>query len=171
MHPYAEVVVNRPIIQRQRKTGATQTSRIEWQEQAQTRLKTFHYHIPDELRGLLQPGHLVAVPFRKQVLQGLVVALSEDSPVEKTRPVQAILDDAPILSPEQLDLARWLAREYLAPLTTCINYFLPPGANRQPLTIVEPITDIPLPPDLTPLERALHLYLQGQKKTGSAGRA
>ena len=164
MYTYAEVVVNRPIIQRQKRVIDDQTSRVEWQEQAQTRLKTFHYHIPDELQGTLQAGHLVAVPFRKQVLQAVVVALSDESPVEKTRPVQSILDPDPILSPEQLDLARWLAREYLAPLTTCINYFLPPGANRQPLTVVEPVTDVPLPPDLSLLERALYLYLQGQKR-------
>ncbi|RME42671.1 MAG: hypothetical protein D6796_14060, partial [Caldilineae bacterium] len=78
---FAEVVVNRPIVQRRRR----ETGSPEWASHAETRLKTFHYHIPPELAGKLQPGHLVAVPFRHQELQGVVVALSDESPVPETR--------------------------------------------------------------------------------------
>jgi primosomal protein N' (replication factor Y) len=84
------------------------------------------------MAGRLQVGHLVAVPFRTQQLAGVVVALSDSSPVEKTRPIVAILDSIPVLTPAQIELARWLSREYLAPLAACIPYFLPPGANRKP---------------------------------------
>ena len=163
MAKFAEVVVNRPIIQRRRVMQGDQP-RLELQTQTETRLKTFHYHLPTDLHGQLQPGHLVAVPFRHQMLQGVVVALSDESPVNKTRPIEAILDPDPILQPAQIELARWLAREYLAPLAPCINYFLPPGANRQPQIVVELIPDAPLPPNLTPLERALYLYLKQQNK-------
>ncbi|MEM7347774.1 MAG: primosomal protein N', partial [Chloroflexota bacterium] len=160
---YAEIVVNRPIIQR-RKSDEGGKSSLVLETHLDTRLKTFHYHIPEALQTSLKPGHLVAVPFRHQVLQGVVVALHDHSPVQKTRPIQSILDPLPIVQASQLELAQWLAQQYLAPLTKCINYFLPPGANRQPQTVIEPITDIPLPSDLTPLERALHLYLQQQTK-------
>jgi len=163
MQDYAEVVVNRLIIHRQPITQ-NDTTRIEPYEQIETRTKTFHYHIPPSLKGSLEPGHLVAVPFRHQVLQGIVVALSDESPVEKTRPVQAILDPQPVLTPLQLDLATWLAGEYLAPLANCVNLFLPPGANRQPIIVVEVISGVPRPADLSPLEQALYTYLQQQKK-------
>ena len=172
MCSYAEVVVNRPILQRQ-KVAQAETTQIEWYEQAETRLKTFHYHLPESLKGQLKPGHLVAVPFRRQLLQGVVVALSHTSPVAETRPIEAILDPQPIFTLTQLELANWLAREYLAPLATCLNYFLPPGANRQPITVVEAIPEaalrqvqgepVELPADITALERALYLRLQQQK--------
>jgi primosomal protein N' (replication factor Y) len=162
MYDYAEVVVNQRII-RYREITQDDISRVEVREQAETRLKTFHYHIPSPLKDQLKPGHLVAVPFRHQVLQGVVVALDNESPVEKTRPIQSLLDPQPIFTPAQLALARWLAEEYLAPLPTCINLFLPPGADRQPVTVVEAVPDVPLPSDLTPLERALYLHLQQKK--------
>ncbi|MFQ5575733.1 MAG: hypothetical protein ACE5G8_01960 [Anaerolineae bacterium] len=162
--PYAEVVVNRPIVQRRAADSALPAVE-EWSVQHETRLKRFHYHIPPHLAAHLQPGHLVAVPFRRQELQGVVVALSDDSPVEKTRPIHAILDPNPVVTPAQIALARWLANEYLAPLTTCLSYFLSPGANRRPVTVIEVISPPPSPPPtLTPREQALYLYLQQQAK-------
>ena len=162
MAAYAKIVVNRPIIQRWRVPDG-QKSSLELRELADTRLKTFHYHIPSHLENILEPGHLVSVPFRHQQLQGVVIALSDSSPVEKTRPVEAILDSQPLVSAIQIELARWMAREYLAPLSVCLNYFLPPGANRQPVTVVEAIADAPAA-ELTPLEQALLIFLKQQKK-------
>ncbi len=163
MPRYAEGVVNRPIVQR-RRVAEGNTIHMEWRTLDDTRQKTFHYHIPPQLEKQLQPGHLVAVPFRQQVLQGVVVALSDASPVPKTRPIQAILDPQPAVNAAQLALARWLASEYLAPLSICVNYFLPPGANRQPMTVVEATTADPLPPGLSPPEVVLLRYLQQQTR-------
>ena len=33
----------------------------------------FHYHLPPELEGRLEPGHLVLVSFGEQVVQGVVL--------------------------------------------------------------------------------------------------
>ncbi len=142
---YAEVVVDRPIVKRTRRSfvetaedAAIPTPEME--ALANEELPpddnplavTFHYHIPPELAGQIQPGQLVAVPFRTQQLPGVVIALSERSPVAETRPVAAVLDSAPVLNPAQIDLARWLSRECLAPVATCLKYFLPPGSSRKP---------------------------------------
>ncbi len=162
MAVYAEVVVNRSIIQRRRISDDSKNS-LELRELSDTRLKTFHYHIPPHLENSLQPGHLVSVPFRHQQLQGVVIALGNSSPVEKTRPVEAILDSQPLVNATQIDLARWMAREYLAPLSICLNYFLPPGANRQPVSVVEVAANA-APVNLTPLEQALFIFLKQQKK-------
>ncbi len=37
--------------------------------------RSYHYAIPPELQGKLQPGCLVVVPFGKQIVQGVVLAL------------------------------------------------------------------------------------------------
>ncbi len=159
---YAEVVVNRPI--RRRAPKLTDDTRWEPTTYAETHLKTFHYHIPPQLQNRIQPGHLVSVPFRHQMVQGIVAALSETSPVPKTRPIEAILDPLPVVSAPQMALARWLAAEYPAPLATCLNYFLPPGANRRPVQVIEIIDAPAAAPALTPLEQALFLYLQKKDK-------
>ena len=163
MPRYAEVVVNRPILQRRRVTTNGE-SHTEWRTADDTRQKTFHYHLPPELSDRARIGQLVAVPFRTQMLQAVIIGLGDTSPIAETRPVAAILDDRPALNESQLALAQWLAAEYLAPLPTVLRHFLPPGANRQPLTVVEPLTTDPAPAGLSPTEMALLRYLQMQKK-------
>lgn len=142
---YAEVVVNRPIIKRTRRdfVDAPEDADLPLPEMEPPGEDdsppnenplglTFHYHLPPHLEGRVQVGHLVAVPFRTQQLMAVVVGLSNISPVENTRPVAAILDPLPVLNSAQIALADWLSREHLAPLATCIKYFLPPGSGRKP---------------------------------------
>ncbi|MGH2593823.1 MAG: hypothetical protein ACRDGG_09950, partial [Anaerolineae bacterium] len=89
--------------------------------------RAFHYDVPDGMRDQLAPGHLVVVPLRDRRLPGIVVALSDSSPVEKTKSIEALLDPSPVLSPIQLDLARWISAATLAPLHECIDLFVPAG--------------------------------------------
>jgi len=69
---------------------------------------TFDYHLPDELHGRVQSGHLVTVPFGKRRVQGVVIALRDQAAVPETRPIEALVDPDPVLTPAQLELARWL---------------------------------------------------------------
>ncbi len=87
----------------------------------------FHYHVPARLAGLVGPGCLVVVPFGPQKVQGVVFRPLDAPEVESTRPVLDLLDPQPVLTHAQLDLARWMAAQTLAPLAACINRMLPPG--------------------------------------------
>lgn len=87
----------------------------------------FTYHLPDELRERVAVGSLVVVPLGPRRVYGTIVALSAESPVPQTRPVESLVDPEPVLTPAQIGLARWLSREYLAPLHTCLTLMLPPG--------------------------------------------
>lgn len=89
---------------------------------------TFHYAVPPALQGKLQPGHLVWVPFGRQQLQGVVLALADRPPAGVSpRPLEDLALDAPVLTPAQLALARWLSQTYLAPILDCVLLMLPPG--------------------------------------------
>jgi primosomal protein N' (replication factor Y) len=90
---------------------------------------TFTYHLPDELQGHLEVGSLVVVPFGPRRLYGIVVTLTDESPVPeiKTRPVESLADPIPVLTLTQIALARWMSREYLTPLWRCMALMLPPG--------------------------------------------
>ncbi|MBE9506989.1 MAG: hypothetical protein IMY86_02985, partial [Chloroflexi bacterium] len=88
---------------------------------------TFTYHLPDALQDRLAAGSLVVVPFGPRRLYGIVVALSDESPVPDTRPVESLVDPDPVLTPAQIALARWMSREYLASLHECLKLMLPPG--------------------------------------------
>lgn len=91
---------------------------------------TFHYHLPPELEGRVAPGHLVTVSFGRRRVQGLVVGRPETPEVPETLPIESIVDPLPVLTPPQLELARWLARTYRAAPIECLTVMLPPGLSR-----------------------------------------
>lgn len=92
---------------------------------------TFHYHIPVQLAGKIQPGHLVRVAFGTADQPGVVLALSQHSPVAETKPIKELLDSTPALGMPHIQLARWLSETTLAPLGSCLWLFLPPGIAGQ----------------------------------------
>jgi len=136
---YAEVIVNVPI---RRTFGRGQSTpppadlpgfdsggEAESDESTAS-LQTFHYHLPPELLGSVQPGHLVWVPFGKQTLQGIVVGLADGAPVQ-TRPIKRLARPQPVLTPAQIALSFWIADYYAAPLSEAVKLFLPPGLLRK----------------------------------------
>jgi len=89
--------------------------------------KSFSYHIPDEFKGLLQPGSLVRVEFGVAMHPGVVLALRRETRIPETKPIIELLDPEPALSPSYLELARWLSEICLAPIGACVWLLLPPG--------------------------------------------
>lgn len=91
---------------------------------------TFHYHVPTDLVNELKVGHLVEVEFGQRLAQGIIIGFDESAPVEETKPVIALVDAEPVVQPYQIELARWMSAEYLAPLNSCLRLMLPPGLTR-----------------------------------------
>ena len=54
--------------------------------------RRFHYHLPPELEGRVDTGHLVTVPFGRQTVQGVVLGLEVQPDVSKTKPILELLD-------------------------------------------------------------------------------
>lgn len=100
--------------------------------------KSYHYLVPEEICEVLQPGCLVAVPFGKQVVQGVVLSLLDESPVEGLLPIQAVLSEDTILTETQLNLAKWMADAWYAPLGACINLMIPVGISRRADIVITP---------------------------------
>jgi primosomal protein N' (replication factor Y) len=90
--------------------------------------KTFDYRVPPEWEGALEIGHLVMVGFGTGVQPGIVVGLT-DAPDESRRlkPILDLLDIAPVVTPAQIAIARWIAESYLAPIGSALWLWLPPG--------------------------------------------
>jgi primosomal protein N' (replication factor Y) len=88
---------------------------------------TFTYAIPPALRDAVRLGSRVEVPFGAKRNTGFVVALTDQAPESgKVRPILAVLDDdEPALIPEIIDLCRWAAEYYIAPLGEMLRVALP----------------------------------------------
>ena len=89
--------------------------------------QTFVYSIPDSLKDRLQPGSRVFVPFGSRHLTGITVRFHDDAPEGKVKAVCELLDEQPLLSPQQLELGLWIASYYFAPPGEALRVMLPPG--------------------------------------------
>jgi len=89
--------------------------------------RTFDYLIPERLRGWVEIGSRVAVPFGPRKLQGIVTGLVEKADIEfaKLKPIEDLLDAIPPLSAELVELGEWMSRRWLCPLTITLQAMLP----------------------------------------------
>lgn len=96
---------------------------------------TFFYRLPLSMRHLAQTGSRIVVPLGRKFVTGYIVALLEnlrsgtslqESSVKEAR---EILDTIPLVTPELLQLTRWVAEYYLAPWGEVIKAALPPGIS------------------------------------------
>src|SRR5580704_1084247 len=76
-------------------------------------------------------GARVIVPFSGQRLMGVVVKVHEEAPAEgiEVKPVQQVLDEAALLPDELMELARWIAGYYVAPLGEVLRGMMPLGVE------------------------------------------
>jgi primosomal protein N' (replication factor Y) len=107
---------------------------------ARTVKSNFHYHLPEGWESP-PPGALVVVPFGSQKVQGIVVGPVARPEVPETRPVETLLDPLPVLTPSQLNLAKWMAGYYRATLDSCLTAMLPPGLARHAEGLYELVGD------------------------------
>ena len=95
----------------------------------------FDYSIPQEFEHTLATGWLVEVPFGKQAVQGIILAIKQHSDVPNPRPIATILEEAPVLTIAQIKLAQWLSETYLSPISTFLFAMLPPGLGQRADTL------------------------------------
>lgn len=90
--------------------------------------KTFHYLVPEELRSRLVPGSRVLVPFGSRKITGTVIGFPDKSGVTGLKSVIEISENP--LSPDLLELARWMADYYMHPLGLTIEAVIPKAVSR-----------------------------------------
>jgi primosomal protein N' (replication factor Y) (superfamily II helicase) len=90
----------------------------------------FTYAIPERLAESVCAGSRVVVPFRNRALAGVVVQTSVRLPdperVKNVREIVEVLDPVPALPPKLLELGRWVADYYVAPIGEVFRAMLPP---------------------------------------------
>ena len=93
----------------------------------------YTYLIPETLRGHLQPGQRVRVPFGRGVALGFYLAPAPEPPPEvraKLKPITLALDGDAALTADVVELVRFAAHHYRYPLGEALRAALPPGLTR-----------------------------------------
>ena len=124
---------------------------------------TYDYHIPDRLRSKAVEGSLVTVPFGSQTVQGIITRLLDEPGVLETKAVQTLVDETPVVTPHQIELARWIADDSLSPLGITLHAMIPAGLSVRSdseYALTEPARerlekDQPAHPDLTAAQQRL----------------
>ena len=70
-------------------------------------------------------GRYVSVPFHGRTVRGYVLGATDDVP-ERTLPVRRVLSSVSLFGVADLELYRWMAERYVAPLATVIGRAHPP---------------------------------------------
>ena len=94
--------------------------------------KTFHYRIPEKMKGTIQVGMRVLVPFKGRKVTGLTIDLPDLPPEgleEKLREIEDLLDEVPLVDNQMLRFYRWISDYYIHPLGEVIKAGLPPGLH------------------------------------------
>ena len=76
-------------------------------------------------------GSGVWVPLRGKPALGVIVRLHGEPPAFAVKPLLAPVDPPTRVSTDQLDTARWLARQSASSLYDALSLFLPPGASHR----------------------------------------
>lgn len=131
----------------------------------------FHYHIPSELEGQVNSGCLVLVPFGQRTVQGVVLGIVDKPEVVETRPIIDLLDQEPVVTANQIDLAQHLSAQSLAPLAACIGLMIPTGIDQQADVLYIPLGDIPAGISSTQLRLLKILHKRGPLRGSQLDRA
>lgn len=89
----------------------------------------YSYEVPASLSACVSEGKRVVVPFgrgnKKRI--GLVFGLTSERLLEKTKPIDAVIDESPVLSDELLRLCRWIRDNTFCTYFDAFRTILPPG--------------------------------------------
>jgi primosomal protein N' (replication factor Y) len=91
----------------------------------------FDYRLSEELRGGVDVGSMLVVPFGRRQVLGVVVGMAEHSEVAEDKllePLRALELGVPV---DLVALAEWIAAEYCSTIARALTLVLPPGAARR----------------------------------------
>ena len=94
--------------------------------------REFDYRIPANLQAVIKVGSQVNVPFRSENLRGFVVGLSNYSAFGgELKEISGMVGEKPLIPDAVMDLARWIADYYCAPIERAVRTVLPSAVRKR----------------------------------------
>ena len=92
--------------------------------------RIFHYSIPDNLQEEIAVGKRVFVPFTSRRVVGYIVGLSDEADVKEVKAIESVIDKAPLITEEMLDLTKWIKDTYFCSWGEAIEAAIPSGIKK-----------------------------------------
>ncbi|MBN2581431.1 MAG: primosomal protein N' [Planctomycetes bacterium] len=95
--------------------------------------RLYTYAVPQSLRSRIVPGLRVEVPFGRgnRSMVGYVAEVLDQCDLSEVKEVRGAVDDGPLIGPDLMDLARWMAHYYVTPLGQVLTAILPAAVKKQ----------------------------------------
>lgn len=94
----------------------------------------FTYSVPEALEDRVQPLVRAKVPFGLTKTHTALIARVHQNPPQSditVKPIIAVLDDSPVLLPEQYRLWEWISSYYMSPMGDILKAALPQGMKKE----------------------------------------
>ena len=93
--------------------------------------RLYTYLVPDELIGSAEVGKRVTIPFGRgnRRVEGFLLEVGREAATSPLKPIDALLDDAPLLDAKDIRLVRWMKARYFCTYYDAIKTILPDGVN------------------------------------------
>ena len=91
--------------------------------------RPYDYYVPSHLSEGVVPGVRVTVPFSRgnRKAEGVVLSVSSSSGHAAPKSVISLLDEAPVLTAEQLEMALWMRERFFCTVYEAVKAMLPAG--------------------------------------------
>ena len=91
--------------------------------------RLYTYLVPDELIGSAEVGKRVTIPFGRgnRRVEGFLLEVGREAATSPLKPIDALLDDAPLLDVKDIRLVRWMKARYFCTYYDAIKTILPGG--------------------------------------------
>ena len=91
--------------------------------------RLYTYLVPDELIGSAEVGKRVTIPFGRgnRRVEGFLLEVGREAATSPLKPIDALLDDAPLLDAKDIRLVRWMKARYFCTYYDAIKTILPGG--------------------------------------------
>ncbi|MGO4910849.1 replication restart helicase PriA [Leeuwenhoekiella sp. W20_SRS_FM14] len=122
----------------------------------------FTYRISEAEYSFIKPGMRLAVPFGKsKIYTSLAIAVHQNEPrIYEAKEIEQILDETPIVHPEQLTFWKWMAEYYMCTLGEVMRAALPGAFLLESETIIKRLVKNDSTPHLDVLDEDGEMILQ-----------
>ena len=93
--------------------------------------RTFTYHVPKDLAGIIAIGKRVRVPLGlTRNYTAIVARLHDEEPEFETKDIAEVIDDKPVVTEIQLKHWQWIANYYMCPIGDVLKAAMPSGLKQ-----------------------------------------
>ena len=118
-------------------------------------LRTFYYHLPEEMELNAAPGLRVLAPLGKRESVGMVIRVLPEKDADLTKfkelkTITRLLDEDPLFPEDALALARWMSGRWGSPPGLCLGAFYAHAPKGPPAPAGSQPAGLPVPPPELP---------------------